>query len=131
MVRKWIIILTIAVALVIGCVWETKFVNDSFDELVDNLYIYQTMLEKSGENINTVDNIAFIDGLHDNFHQTEKVLKALIWHTGLKDVEVGMSRILTYVQENDKTEALVETNALIDYCEHYSLDFSLLPENIL
>lgn len=131
MVRKWVIILTITALLVIGCVWEDKFVNNAFDDLVDNLYAYQTMLENSGDNINAKENLEYINTLHDDFHETEKVLKALIWHTGLKDVEVGMSRIITYVEENDRTEALTETNALIDYCEHYKLDFSVVAENIL
>lgn len=89
------------------------------------------MLKNSGEDIDNQENIDFIDNLHDEFHKLERALKMLIWHTGLKDVEVGMSRILTYVEENNKTEALVETNALIDYCEHYSLDFKISGENVL
>jgi hypothetical protein len=89
------------------------------------------MLEATEDNINTTQNVDYLEVLHTDFHKQEKVLKSLIWHTGLKDVEIGISRILSYVQENDYTEAITETNALIDYCEHYSLDFAITPENIL
>lgn len=131
MVKKWIIILIVSALLISGCILEGKYVNQAFDEIVDDLYTYQAMLKNSGEDIDNQENIDFIDNLHDEFHKLERALKMLIWHTGLKDVEVGMSRILTYVEENNKTEALVETNALIDYCEHYSLDFKISGENVL
>lgn len=131
MVNKWIIIISLAVILIFGCIWESNYVNTSFDKLVENLEIYQVMLDESGENVDSEANIGYMENLHDEFHETEKVLKALIWHTGLKDIEVSMSRIIEYVQENNRTEAMVETNALIDYCKHYSLDFSVTMENIL
>lgn len=131
MVKKWIIILIVSALLISGCILEGKYVNQAFDEIVNDLYTYQAMLKNSGEDIDNQENIDFIDNLHDEFHKLERALKMLIWHTGLKDVEVGMSRILTYVEENNKTEALVETNALIDYCEHYSLDFKISGENVL
>ena len=131
MVNKWLIIISLAVVLIFGCIWESNFVNTSFDKLVKNLETYQVMLDESGENVDSEANIGYMENLHDEFHETEKVLKALIWHTGLKDIEVSMSRIIEYVQENNRTEAMVETNALIDYCKHYSLDFSVTMENIL
>ena len=131
MVNKWLIIISLAVVLIFGCIWESNFVNTSFDKLVKNLETYHVMLDESGENVDSEANIGYMENLHDEFHETEKVLKALIWHTGLKDIEVSMSRIIEYVQENNRTEAMVETNALIDYCKHYSLDFSVTMENIL
>lgn len=91
----------------------------------------QAMINQSGDNINTIENIEYMDNLHDEFHKAERGLKSIIWHTGLKDVEVSVSRVITYIKENDKTEALTELNALIDYCEHYKLDFSVTIENIL
>lgn len=130
MVKKWIIILTIIAGLVVGCYFESKFVNNTFKQMNSDLVVYQQMLDATQENINTEQNITYIENLHSQFRQKEKTLKALIWHTGLKDVEVSISRIKTYTEENDYTEALTETNALLDYCEHYSQDFKLSLENI-
>ena len=131
MVKKWIIIVITSVILVFGCVLEDRFVNGAFDGLVERLDVYYDMLDASGDDVNKQENITYIENLHKEFHKKEKILKTLIWHTGLKDIEVSMSRILEYVRENDRTEAMVETNALIDYCKHYSLDFSVTGENIL
>lgn len=129
--KKWIIILSIITLLIVGCYFENKYVNNTFDWMVNSLTYYRVMLENTQDNINTQENVDYLSNIHNEFHKKEKGLKSLIWHTGLKDVEVGISRILTYVKENDYTEALTETNALIDYCEHYSLDFDFSLENIL
>ena len=130
MLKKWIIILSIIAGLVVGCYFESKFVNKTFDNLSYSLETYQTMLTATEENINTKENTDYLENLHKKFHNEEKALKALIWHTGLKDIEVSISRIMTYTEENDFTEAMAETNALLDYCRHYSQDFKLTVENI-
>ena len=131
MVKKWVIILSILSLLIFGSIWEGHFVNQSFDEMVNDLNVFKTMLENSSDNISTMRNIDYLEELHEEFHQKERLLKIFIWHTGLKDIEISISRIKIYVQENDYTEAMTETNALIDYCEHYSLDFDVSAENVL
>lgn len=118
-------------SLALGCYYENKYVNRAFDNMVESLITFKTMLDESKDKIDIQENIDYLNNLHQSFHESEKALKALIWHTGLKDVEVGISRILTYVQEDDYTEALTETNALLDYCKHYSNDFEISLENIL
>ena len=130
MLKKWIIILGIIATLAVGCYFESRFVNKTFDEMTQALATYQTMLETTEENINVEQNTKYLENLHQKFHNEEKALKALIWHTGLKDIEVSISRIMTYTEENDFTEAMAETNALLDYCKHYSQDFKLSLENI-
>lgn len=131
MVKRWIFIILLTIVLIVSCILETNFINQTFDDLIAKLYIGQAMIKQSGDNINTIENIEYMDNLHDEFHKAERGLKSIIWHTGLKDVEVSVSRVITYIKENDKTEALTELNALIDYCEHYKLDFSVTIENIL
>ena len=58
------------------------------------------------------------------------MLKALIWHTGIKDIEVGLARIKIYTMQNDFKEASSELEGLIDYVEHYKEDFTLSLENL-
>ena len=130
MLKKWAVIIVIIGLLVVGCIVEGNYVNSTFDQMTKSLEKYQTMLENTDENIDIAENIDYLEFLHADFHEKEKVLKALIWHTGLKDVEVGLSRIITYTKEKDYTEAMAETKALTDYCKHYSLDFKITPENV-
>lgn len=116
--------------LATSCVLEYRFVNNSFEYLHGELVTFKQKLGEDKENINTEENVLFVENLHKNWHKKSNVLKALIWHTGIKDIEVGLSRIATYVSENDYTEALAETDSLIDYVMHYSSDFKLSIENL-
>ena len=118
--------------VIVGCILENIYVNSTFDEITYNLQSFKTRLEgMQYEDIDTQENINLLTYYRKDFHKKEQPLKALIWHTGLKDVEIGISRILTYVEQNNYNEAMVETNALIDYCLHYSQDFDINLQNIL
>ena len=130
MTKKWVIVISIFAILVVGCVIEYRYVNSSFDTMAGNIEILRETLTDNKENIDIAEIEEYLNFLHEDFHEKEKVLKALIWHTGLKDVEIGISRIMTYCKNNDYVEAMAEANALFDYCSHYSQDFQLLIENI-
>jgi len=122
----------IIIVLAVSCVLESNYVNSSFLFLENNLNEYRLKIENTAEeNLNNDENIKFISELHDEWHDKLKGLKCLIWHSGVKEVEVGLSRIQTYTKENDKTETLVEIKALMDFLDHYSEDFTIAVENIL
>lgn len=130
MVRKWIVILSLMTVLGVGCVLEYRFVNHSFKFLQKSLIEYKQMICQNEDQIDTEENVLFIQNIHEKWHKKSKILKALIWHTGIKDIEVGLSKIETYSSENDFTEALVEVDSLLDYVSHYASDFKLAIENL-
>lgn len=130
MVRKWIVILSFMILLGVGCVLEYRFVNNSFVTLQDDLVSFKQKIESDREHIDTEENVLFVQNVHEKWHKKSKVLKALIWHTGIKDIEVGLSRIETYASENDFTETLAELDSLLDYVSHYASDFKLALENL-
>lgn len=129
--KKWIIIATIMIILGVGCFLEHKFVNDAFDFLEERLEQYVYKLDRDQEQIDTKENIEYLEVLHEEWNKKNKVLKSLIWHTGMKDIEIGLARIATYTEDNNYVEAETELDALIDYIEHYSKDFTLTLENFL
>lgn len=132
MVKKWIIMLVIIAILVVGCVLESNYVNNAFIFLEESLVSFKEFVEKTPEEeLGCEENVKEVATLHDEWHGKLSGLKCLIWHSGVKDVEVGLSRIQTYIKENDKTETLAELNSLIDYLKHYSEDFTITIENIL
>ena len=131
MVKKWIVVLSIISLLAVGCTLEYNFVNREFHTLESKLETYKTMLNQTEDHVATAENVDYIDEVHTYWHEKNKVLKSLIWHTGLKDIEVGMARIKTYVEEDDYTEALTELESLIYYITHYADDFKISFENIL
>jgi len=131
MVKKWIIILSFIVVLGVACGLEYNYVNNSFEFLEQKLEDFKPLLDRDKEHIDIEENVAYVENLHKTWHKKSNVLKGLIWHTGIKDIEVGLSRIKTYTSENDYTEALAELDSLIDYVGHYSSDFTLSLENLL
>ncbi|MBR3885827.1 MAG: DUF4363 family protein [Clostridia bacterium] len=130
MVKKWIFMITLSIILAVGCILESVYVNKSFDWLINSLETIQIELTENKDKIDTKEYIDDIYNLHNNWHKKVKILKCLIWHTNIKDVEIGLARISVYIEENNYTEAYAEIAALIDFCAHYLDDFRISSENI-
>lgn len=130
MVKKWVIMISLSIVLVVGCILETTYVNSSFDWLINSLETIQIELTENKEKIDTEEFIEEIYNLHNRWHEKVNVLKCLIWHTNIKDVEIGLARISVYIEENDYTEAYAEIASLIDFSAHYLDDFRISSDNI-
>ncbi len=131
MVKKWIVMILLGIVLVVGCIFESRFVNESFSSLINSLETLQIELTENKDHIDTDELIAESYSIHENWHKKITGLKCVIWHSWIKDVELGLARISVYVSENDYTEAFAETASLIDYLAHYVDDFQISIENIL
>ncbi len=123
--------ISLAVALCVGCIIESRFVNKSFEWLINSLESLQITITENKDKIDTEEIVNSSYAIHNEWHEKVKVLKCLIWHTGIKDVETGFARISVYIEENDYTEAYAEIATLIDYAAHYLDDFKITTENIL
>lgn len=122
--------IVLSLVLVAGCVLESSYINKSFDWLINSLETVQIELTENKEKIDTDEFISNIYNLHNDWHKKVRILKCLIWHTNIKDVEVGLARISVYIRENDYTEAYAEIASLIDFSAHYLDDFRISAENI-
>lgn len=130
MVKKWIFMILLTIVLVIGCLLESFYINNSFDWLINSLETIQIELTENKDKIDTEKFINDVYNLHNDWHKKVKLLKCLIWHTNIKDVEIGLARISVYVEENNYTEAYAEIASLIDFSAHYLDDFRITTENI-
>lgn len=130
MVKKWIFMIILSIILVVGCVLESIFVNKSFDWLINSLETIQIELTENKDSIDSEKFISDIYDLHNEWNNKVKTLKCLIWHTNIKDIEIGLARIAVYIEENNYTEAYAEIAALIDFSAHYLDDFRVSFENI-
>ena len=131
MAKKWVVMIIILIVIVGICVWENLYISSSFDYLQDSLFKIETSLKQNPNEINTSENILLIKNLHEDWKKKTKILKTIVWHTGMKEVEINLSRILSYTEQNNFSEAMVETGALEDFCRHYADDFTITIENIL
>jgi len=120
----------LSIILVVVCVLESFFVNKSFDWLINSLETIQIELTENKDSIDSEKFITDIYDLHNEWNNKVKTLKCLIWHTNIKDIEIGLARIAVYIEENNYTEAYAEIAALIDFSAHYLDDFRVSFENI-
>lgn len=131
MTKKFIAILIFLIAIFVAGYFESHYITHSFDDLIGKLNDVKTELSLTPDSIDTADNVGTLNEIHDYWQTRTMVLKFFVWHTGIKDVEVGLSRITSYTEENNFTEAFVELNNLIDYCEHYKEDYRFSLQNII
>ena len=75
MVRKWIIMIVLSVILVFGCIFESTYVNRSFDWLINSLETIQIELAESKDKIDTEKFIDNTYNLHNEWHKKVKLLK--------------------------------------------------------
>lgn len=130
MVKRWIVMIVLALMLALGCIFESIFVHNSFNWLINSLESLQIELTEHKDKIDTDKFVIMSNQIHDEWHEKVIPLKCLIWHSGIKDVETGLARISVYIKENDYTEAYAEIATLIDSTAHYLDDFSVSVENI-
>ena len=131
MIKKTITIICFFITIIVAGYFESKFVINSFDGLVQELCTIKEELAINKEQIDSESNIQTLKNIHKNWQKSTKILKFFVWHTGFKDVEIGLSRITSYTEENDYTEAYTELNNLIDYCIHYCEDYKFNLQNII
>lgn len=130
MVKKWIIMISLSVFLVVGCILETRYVQGSLGWLINSLETLQIEISQQSDKIDDENFVTMAYDLHENWHKKVRVLKCVVWHSGIKDAETGLARISVYVSENNYTEASAEIASLIDYLAHYLDDFVISTENI-
>lgn len=131
MVKKLVAIIIFLVFILVAGVLESRYTISTFDELEERLVSIRNELSINKENIDSEKNVSALKDLHEHWQKHTKILKFFVWHTGIKDVEVGLSRITSYTEENNYTEAYVELNNLIDYSNHYSTDYKFNFQNII
>lgn len=129
-ILRLIFFVVLAVSILAVSILESKYIENVFEKLETRLLAFGAQLDDNQENTASLETLEMIENITQEWHKTAKKLKFLVWHTGIKDVEVGLSRIATYSAENNYTEAKVELNNLLDFSRHYSKDFKVLPENV-
>ena len=131
MTKKIIAIICFILLIITMGIFESNYIVTSFDELSSELVVIEQSLAKTPDTIDSEENVTALKGLHKKWQEHTKVLKFFVWHTGIKDVEVGLSRITSYTERNNYEEAYTELNNLIDYCNHYSEDYRFSIQNII
>ena len=131
MIKKYICIIVFILAIVASGIFESHYIVSSFEFLEDELYSFAQKMEYDTENINTEENIVAINDIRKRWQDKTQLLEIFVWHTVIKEIENSLSRITSYVKQNDFKEAYTELNSLIDYSEYYSQDYRFSIQNVV
>lgn len=127
---KFFLFILLTATIIAASIFESVYIEKTFEFLERELFTIEQLLEKDTENIDTEENIQAIKTLTKKWHKKATRLRFLVWHTAIKDVEVGLSKIESYTIENEYKEVFVELNYLVNFSKQYKKDFKVLLENI-
>ena len=131
MLKKYIAIIIFVVSIVLAGFFESHYIVTSFDFLENELYLFAEQMQYDTENIDTEENIVAINQIRKKWQDQTQLLEIFVWHTIIKEIENSLSRITSYVKQNDFKEAYTELNSLIDYSEYYSQDYRFSFQNVV
>lgn len=131
MVKKWIVMIVLAAILIFACIYESKFVNNTFDGLVNSLETLQIELTENKDSIDSDELIKKANKIHLDWGKKTNKLKCIVWHTSIKDIEIGLAKLSCFIAENEYSDAYAEIASLIDYVSYYLDDFEVSLDNIL
>ena len=130
MIKKWIVMIILISILFIGSIFETKFINKSLNSLINSLETLQIEIMENKDKIDSEELITHAYDIHEKWHKKVNILKCLVWHTSIKDIETSFAKIAVFIGENEYSDAYSEIASLIDYLAHYLDDFKVSIENI-
>ena len=75
MVKKWIVMISISILLIVGCIVESKYVHSSFSWLINSLETLQIEIKQEKEKIDNQKNLELAYDIHNEWHKKVKILK--------------------------------------------------------
>lgn len=117
--------LCVAVLLVVGAIFESKFINNQFDDFHD---VLEVLYEKIDDKDATQDDVYAVQ---ENWLNKKKNLHAFIPHTEIKEVDLWLAETVTLVRDKEWTDAISKVEVLIELSEQIPKTFRLAFENIL
>ena len=128
--KRLILMISLLLVLIGASIWECYYLDQAFNYLNTSINTLLQTMQQNEDNIDTQNNIQYIQNLHKTWHKKVKYLKTFVWHSGLKDIEIGISRATAYTEENNFVEVKAELSSVLDFANHYQKDFDILFENI-
>ena len=125
MVKTLISILVVSCILVVGAIYEHKFVSKQFKEFNQVLIV---LYKKIDNNSATQDDVYAVQ---KNWLSKKKVLHIYIPHNEIKEIDLWLSESATLVRDKEWQDAISKIEVLIELSEQIPKTFVLSWENIL
>ncbi len=125
MVKSTISMIIVAVLLLVGSFFETRFIQKEFSEFHE---ILEVLYEKVDEEVATQDDVYAVQ---KNWLDKKKWLHAFIPHNEIKEVDLWLAEAVTLVRDKEWQDAISKIEVLKELAEQVPKTFRLSVENIL
>ena len=123
-------IFSILVILVLVCVLEDNLVSSALYDVRNYCYQIEASVEENGGILNN-DVARLVDNMEDNWFKYEWNLCYMVNHKSIQEIGVEISKIKTYMEENDKKEFMASLELIKLYEEQYHHFMGASFHNIL
>lgn len=125
MVKSIISMICVSILLVIGAIFESRFINGQFE---DFNHVLTTLYQKVDDKEATMDDVYAVQ---DNWLNKKKYLHAFIPHNEIKEFDLWLAEAVTLVRDKEWTDAISKVEVLIELTEQIPKTFLLTWENVL
>lgn len=125
MVKSIVSMLCVVILLIIGAVFESRFINKQFDDFSN---VLEVLYQKIDDNSAVQDDVYAVQ---DNWLNKKKNLHAFIPHNEIKEIDLWLAETVTLVRDKEWTDAISKVEVLIELSEQIPNTFRLKWENIL
>ncbi len=125
MVKTFVSMITVGLILLVGAIFEVRFINKQFDEFNEVLCV---LYEKVDEESATIDDVYSVQ---QHWLKKKEYLHIFIPHTEIKEIDLWLSESATLVRDKEWEDAISKIEVLKELSEQIPKTFLLRIENVL
>ena len=125
MVKTLISMLCVSAILLVGSIFEMRFIHKQFNEFHQ---VISELYDKVDEQIAKEDDVY---ATQENWLNKKKFLHAFIPHNEIKEIDLWLSESATLVRDEKWEDALSKIEVLKELCEQIPKTFSITLANVL
>lgn len=130
--KRWIATITIMIIITIAVTWEQIYVNQTFQELSQQVDALIVSVEAcSDDSVDTDENKAQIAAIEDFWLKHERVLCYLVKHTETFQISDAISYAKNFIEFGNKEEVMSALHKLVYLGKVHSYNMGTSLENII
>lgn len=124
--RNWIILIIIAIILIGAGIWQINYVEESSAYAISDAEYAVTLVENN--NFDAANK--HINELENTWKDMKNIWSMFIIHDEIDKIEAALLNFKTYTKLNNKEEAIVYSEELIQVLNHISAKQKVKVENV-
>ena len=130
--KRWIATITIMIIIAIAVTWEQIYVNQTFQELSQQVDALIVSVEAcSDDSVDTDENKVQIAAIEDFWLKHERVLCYLVKHTETFQISDAISYAKNFIEFGNKEEVMSALHKLVYLGKVHSYNMGTSLENII